>query len=204
MGIFDFLGKKSSSKLVQSGMQTRVPISVPAPQAPISNDSTHLELPELPSFEGTIPTSPSAILDLPALPSFEEQSPSVMSAPNLDLTPINQSESNFQSQVPVAFPTPELVQKPQIKELQTEASAQEIKPTTDVQNLAGPVFCDVETYQIILSNLDNSKNELAQLHLFLENSKHLESKMHAEYDSFHSSLSLLAKKMLLVEAKLFR
>ncbi len=222
MGFLDFLKKKPSAPVGASTIAASS--STSAPQAPRAMPS-QFELPELPSFDGApanfqTPMG-SATMDLPPLPSFDEHANfnapagfgASMSAPqSFDASALQPPAfPDFNQQTSrTAATTVQNVSAPPMMSAQSDAydsgadSASLTMQSIDAHTPFGPVYCDVETYRTILANLNYAKDEIAQLQTFSENSKQLHTRSQAQFDAFHNSLSTMARKMLMAEAKLFR
>ncbi len=178
MGFFDFLKKKEAPlpTAQQSPTMPTAPAAPSAPpmpaaftanSAPMPVSDTPLELPELPSFESSMP---------------EQHAESLPALPTLDTMPSSPAQISAPAQAAVSS-----------------------APTVKTAKHYGdePLFCDVETYQIILANISQIKEEVGQMHTYSENMHHLQHKAHLSYDAFHSTLHAMTKKMMMAEQKLF-
>ena len=217
MGFLDFLKKKPSDSAT-APMNSMSSSSVSVPQAPSGMGNGSFDLPDLPSFDDAAPSTQSGMnLDLPPIPSFNAQA-DISPPAEFTLTDSSSTMTSNDAMQPPAFPSvnsesDEILMPPALSNVSEKkvekvsrktVSSQPIESDVDVRTPFGPVFCDVETYRAILSNLNYAKDEINQLQTFSENSKQLHSKSQAQFDSFHSSLSAMAKKLLMAEAKLFR
>lgn len=196
MGFLDFLKKKQPAT-------PPAPSSMPvAPSAPMST-SAALELPELPSFDSVAPDFNSSN-NLPELPSFDDVKDMGAAKPASKMAPLPELPS-FDAKAPEPLMVP-----PSLDSAPTESSAHE-ESNPQVEDVAndsetryGPVFCDVDTYSSILTNMSHAKDEVSQLQSFAEHGHKLQVQSQAKYDHFHNTLSSMAKKLLLAEAKLFK
>jgi hypothetical protein len=196
MGFFSFLDKKPSVNTTTNAppMGTGAPTGTP-----------YLDLPELPSVDTSF--SGMGGMDLPPLPSFSSSSgmnvsPNVTEPPK-DFVRPNVPQMNME-QAPPAFPDIEEPQQVEETHEETKEEEQFPAPTENLPSQYEPVFCDVETYRVILANLTYAKEEVLQLQTFAESGKHLQIKTQAKYEAFQDSVSVMAKKMLMAEALMFR
>lgn len=220
MGFFDFLGKKPVASTQPVAASTQQPASnsqpnnqyslpeLPSFDAAAHGDLSH-ELPPLPSFDDHSEMSAPANFTLPEMPSFDEPAPIAAPVTKSKDKKSSSSKSNSNavfepasiSSTPNSFSHTE----PTVNSNESESDVlPSSMPAVDARTPYGPVYCDIETYRAILTNMSHAKDEVIQLQSFAENGLKLQHKTQEHYDDFHNSLSNMAKKLLLAEAKLFK